>query len=152
MDEKNKLKKKEEPKTEEYDESTDEIENIQEILSRKDIPDELKVDSIMRVLSVQMQGGVVSSENMIAKKIDGEHITQFLEGSKSNMENSYREKKHRKILIFAVLLLTMVFVVIVILLLRDKPDTMEKVIYSLGGLAAGALGGYGFGKSKRDDQ
>lgn len=151
MDEKNKLKKPEEIKPTENDEDMDDIEGIQEILNRDDLPKEVK-GVLMRTLSVHMQGGVVSPENMIAKKIDGEHITKFLEDSRSNMEHSYEEKKHRKILVFLVLLLTMAFVVIVILLLKDKPDTMEKVIYSLGGLAAGALGGYGFGKSKKDEQ
>lgn len=45
----------------------------------------------------------------------------------------------------------MAFIVVIILLLKDIPDIMEKIIYTIGGLAAGAIGGYGFGKFKNDE-
>ena len=94
---------------------------------------------------------MISSENEVAKKITEEHITQYLEGTKLEMENSYEEKKHKKILVFLTIFLTMAFIVVIILLLKDIPDIMEKIIYTIGGLAAGAIGGYGFGKFKNDE-
>ena len=80
MDEKNKLKKKEEPKTEEYDESTDEIENIQEILSRKDIPDEHFDDNGEYVMETDLydENGAVIRENPNTNR----HIEE--DGSKNN--------------------------------------------------------------------
>ena len=50
-----------------------------------------------------------------------------------------------------ILLIVVAFIIILISMLKDKPDIMEKVLYASGGLIAGALGGYGFGKSKRDE-
>ena len=67
------------------------------------------------------------------------------------MKNSYAEKKQSKIFLFLSMLISMIFFVIVIVILKDKPDIMEKIIYTLGGLVAGAFGGYGFGKKKSDD-
>ena len=46
----------------------------------------------------------------------------------------------------------MVFIVVLVFLLSDKPDVLEKVLYTLGGLIVGAFGGYGFGKTKKDDE
>lgn len=49
-------------------------------------------------------------------------------------------------------LLFMIFIVILVNLLIDKPDILEKVLYTMGGLIVGAFGGYGFGKTKKDDE
>ena len=38
-----------------------------------------------------------------------------------------------------------------IVLLKDNPDVMEKIIYTVGGVIVGAFGGYGFGKNRNDD-
>ncbi len=38
-----------------------------------------------------------------------------------------------------------------IILLKDNPDIMEKIIYTVGGVVIGAFGGYGFGKNKGDE-
>ena len=45
----------------------------------------------------------------------------------------------------------MVFFVILIILLKDNTDVMEKIIYTVGGVIAGAFGGYGFGKNRNDE-
>ena len=44
----------------------------------------------------------------------------------------------------------MLFVIALVILLKDNPDVLEKVIYAGGGLIAGAFGGYGYGKNKRE--
>lgn len=40
---------------------------------------------------------------------------------------------------------------VVIALLRDDTDVMEKVIYAVGGVCAGAFGGYGLARNRTDD-
>lgn len=115
------------------------------------VPEEKrKVIEQLMISSVQMSGRF-SPENAISKKITEEHISQYLEGAREDMQKSYDEKKQKKIFMFFMLLLTMVFFVVVILILKDKPEIMEKVIYTLGGLVAGAFGGYGFGKRRNED-
>ena len=44
----------------------------------------------------------------------------------------------------------MIFLIVIIVLLKDNLYIMEKVIYAVGGVIAGAFGGYGFGKNKND--
>ena len=132
----------------------------------KDNPDDADTDAIFESLdnvpekdqkiirhmisSFQMSG-MVSPESNISKKITEDHITQYLVGSREEMNNSYAEKKWRKVCLLLALLIILVFFVIVIVILKDKPDIMEKIIYTLGGVVAGAFGGYGFGKKNRDD-
>lgn len=130
-----------------------ETSDAQEIIdSLEGVPEnERKVIEKLMVSSVQMSGRF-SPQNAISKKITEEHITQYLDGAREEMQNSYAEKKHNKIFAFLVLLMTMVFFVVIILILKDKPEIMEKVLYTLGGLVAGAFGGYGFGKRRIDDE
>ena len=135
--------------SEKSSENLEDLENIDEIL--EGVPEEHKKTIQKLIISSIQMRGMISSENEVAKKITEEHITQYLEGSKLEMENSYEEKKHKKILVFLTIFLTMAFIVVIILLLKDIPDIMEKIIYTIGGLVAGAIGGYGFGKFKNDE-
>ncbi len=68
------------------------------------------------------------------------------------MEYQFKESRDNKIFIGIVVFLFMVFIVVLVFLLSDKPDVLEKVLYTLGGLIVGAFGGYGFGKTKKDDE
>lgn len=135
--------------SEKSSENLEDLENIDEIL--EGVPEKHKKTIQKLIISSIQMRGMISSENEVAKKITEEHITQYLEGTKLEMENSYEEKKHKKILVFLTIFLTMAFIVVIILLLKDIPDIMEKIIYTIGGLAAGAIGGYGFGKFKNDE-
>ncbi|MCI8293667.1 MAG: hypothetical protein HFH53_09090 [Hespellia sp.] len=85
------------------------------------------------------------------KKITPDHISQYLDGAELEMKNSYAEKFHRKIFTFSTMIVSMIFFVILVILLKDNPDVMEKVIYTVGGVVVGAFGGYGFGKNKSDE-
>ena len=100
--------------------------------------------------SVQMRG-MISPEATVMNKITGEHITEYLQGARQEMENTFDERKQNRIFTFLTLIFAMIFFIIIILLLKDKPDFMEKIIYSFVSLVAGAIGGYGFGKSRSDN-
>lgn len=81
------------------DENKD-IAEINEIL--ESVPEEQKGTILkMMISSVQMKS-MSSSENTISKKITEEHITQFLDVSKADMENSYAEKKAEKNFCFCI--------------------------------------------------
>ena len=144
----------------EDDSNKDTTEMVSDVNADKDDLDEIfenipkeKRHSIrehMQVAAIQM-GGMFSPANDVSKKITEEHIKQYLEGSKSEMEHSYAEKKQQKIFILLTMFLTMVFLVVVIVLLKDIPNIMEKIIYTIGGIVAGAFGGYGIGKHRNDE-
>ena len=93
-----------------------------------------------------------SPEMELMKKMTSQNIETFLDGQKSAMEYQFKESRDNKIFIGIVVFLFMVFIVVLVFLLCDKPDVLEKVLYTLGGLIVGAFGGYGFGKTKKDDE
>ncbi|WP_024348171.1 hypothetical protein [Lacrimispora indolis] len=107
---------------------------------------------IKRMIGMSMQmGGSISPEVELMKKMTPEHVSDFLSTQKEAMQNSYKEKNMNKLFLFLVLLVTLVFIIVLIILLKDKPEVMEKVLFTLGGLITGLFGGYGIGKTKQDD-
>jgi hypothetical protein len=48
-------------------------------------------------------------------------------------------------------LAALIFIVVMVVLLKNQPDMLEKILYTLGGITAGAFGGYGFGKHQSND-
>lgn len=126
--------------------SADEVEILDELL--ENIPEEHRrsVEKLFISRSVQMRE-IVSPENTVMNKITSEHVSTFLDASREEMKHTYQEMKHRKIFTFATIVTAMIFFVIIIILLKDNPDVMEKVLYTVGGVVIGAFGGYGFGKN-----
>lgn len=113
-------------------------------------PEHRKVVEQLMVSQFQMRTEL-SPETEVMKRLTPDHITAFLETSKSEMEKSYKDKNSQRLFTGIMAVCAMVFVISIIVLLKDTPDVMEKVIYAGGGLVAGAIGGYGFGKNKNDD-
>lgn len=123
--------------------------NIEEIL--EEIPVEERREVVKMVRMTMQMGKVMSPESGLIDKMTSEHITTYLEGQKEAMKNQFKENKENKFFALITLIVVLVFVVILVILLKETPDVMEKVIYTLGGLVTGALGGYGIGKAKKDD-
>lgn len=92
-----------------------------------------------------------SQENEIAKKINEEHITNYLNGAKEQMHNDFKERHERKIFTIVLVGLALIFILLVIILLKENTAVLEKIIYSITGLVAGAFGGYGFGRRTNQD-
>lgn len=105
----------------------------------------------MMISSVQMGSIASPPEAAVMKKLTPEHISKYLEGAEQEMKNSYAEKFHKKVFTFLTMIIAMIFFIVIIVLLKEKPDIMEKVIYTVGGVIVGAFGGYGLGKNQRDD-
>lgn len=97
---------------------------------------------------MQMGSSISSPETEVMKKLTSEHLTVYMDIMREDMQNRYAERKHNKVFAIVALILLMAFVIGIIILLKSNPNVMEKVIYAAGGLIAGALGGYGFGKRK----
>lgn len=130
----------------------DEIEvpdELRDIL--EDIPQEAqhKVKSIIG-MSMRM-GGVISPQLELMKKMTPEHVSEFLQGQREASNNEFKESRDSKFFMAFVLTAVLIFVVIIVVLLKDKPDIMEKVLYTIGGLITGLVGGYGFGKTRSDN-
>ncbi len=93
----------------------------------------------------------MSPETQVMKQVTSDHITTMLQTQENAMQNTFKENHEKRIsgLIAGGLLAG--FLVFIIVFLKDTPDIMEKIIYAAGGLLAGAVGGYGFGRAKRED-
>lgn len=126
--------------------STDEVEILDELLENMPEEHRRSVEKFFISRSVQMRE-IASPENTVMNKITAAHVSAFLDASREEMRHTYQEMKHRKIFTFATIVIAMIFFVIIIILLKDNPDVMEKVLYTVGGVVLGAFGGYGFGKN-----
>ena len=128
------------------------VESIEALIEHLPEDKREQVQKLVIQESFGMMGiGRYNPENELAKKINETHITNYLDGSREQMKNVYKEKHEKKIFIVVLVFLALVFFTVIIVLLKDNPDVLEKIIYSVGGVIVGAFGGYGFGRHKRDD-
>lgn len=146
-------KEKNSEKTQDLD-STDkgsleepELEDVLENLP----PEGRKVIERMIISSSIQMRSISSPETVVMKKLTSDHISKYLDGAELEMKNNYTEKFHRKVFIFLTMIIVMVFFILLVLILKDKPEVMEKIIYTVGGVVIGAFGGYGFGKHKIEE-
>ncbi len=142
---------KEKDEAAELSENGKEIEaELEEVLDSVP-PEHRKTIERMMISSIQMRSISSPPEAAVMKKLTPEHISQFLDGASQEMQKSYAERFHKKVFTFLTMIVAMAFFVVVIILLRDDTDVMEKVIYAVGGVCAGAFGGYGLAKRGTDD-
>lgn len=142
-------KKEDLPSTSEDGTGVEELEGL--IGDIEEMPEEVKkqVEKLVVQQSFRMMGiERISQENEISKKINEEHISNFLDGEKEHMRNEYKERHEKKIFITVLMFLVLAFFLAIIVLLKEDKDVLEKIIYSVAGLVAGAFGGYGFGQHK----
>lgn len=102
---------------------------------------------IIRIISMA-QIRSYSPEAEVSKKITQEHITSMIELQKKAMDHDYADRKETRRYTFVYSLLACAVLVFVIVFLKDKPDIMEKILYTVGGFLAGGFGGYGLCKYK----
>lgn len=93
-----------------------------------------------------------SSRSRLLEKVTGEHITEMLsiqrESLKHDREDQTEDRKHSRVILFTVALF--VLILVGMLLYSGNPQLTERVLTALISLIAGAVGGYGYGKSRSD--
>lgn len=119
---------------------------IDEVL--REIPEE-KRTLIKERISVFMSGQ--EPESAISRKMTPEHISTYLKDAGDDMRLTHRERSQSRLFVFIIGLFVFGLIGMVILTFQDKPDMIEKVIFAVGGCAAGFIGGFGYGRSKRDE-
>lgn len=113
----------------------------------EDVPEEVRHEVKNMMMSMHM-GRITSPEMKLMDKLTPEHVSEFLAGEREASNNQFKESRDNKIFLGITLVVVLVFIVILVIILKDKPDILEKVLFTLGGLVTGLLGGYGFGKYK----
>lgn len=139
-------------KKQEPDNKTEDIENLPKEFSEilEEVPEEARHE-VRKMIGMSMQmGGVISPQLELMKKMTAENVTEFLQGQREASNNQFRESRDNKIFLGFSLLVILVFVIVLVILLKEDSDVLEKILYTLGGLITGLLGGYGYGKSKND--
>lgn len=135
-----------------HENNTGEIElpdEIEDILGS--IPKESRHE-VKRIVGMSMQmGGAFSPQLELMKKMTPEHVSEFLQGQREASNNEFKESRDSKIFMAFVLAVVLVFVVVIVIQLKGNPDILEKVLYTIGGLITGLIGGYGFGKTRSSD-
>jgi hypothetical protein len=114
------------------------------------IDSESKEHELIEMSQVMATLSQISSGTDFSDKITTEHITRYLDGVEKNMTLAFEEKKHSKYFILALAIIVSIVFIILVVILKDKPDVLEKLIYSVGGLFTGFAGGYGLGKKRED--
>ena len=119
------------------------------------ILDELPEDARPEVKSIMLSlfraGGVVSPQIELSQKLTPENIDHFIDADDRESERQYKSALQTKIVRLIALMILAGFLLVVIVLLRNQPDILDNVLCTAGGLIAGIIGGYGYGKNKRDD-
>jgi len=123
-------------------------EDIAEVL--ESVPPEQKplFQVMMASLRMVVRGG---PENETARQLTPEHITQYIDGAREAMQKDYQNKREGRIYSLLVLLIAVIALGFIVVVLKDSPEVMEKIIFAAGGLIAGFAGGFGIGKTKKDE-
>ncbi len=98
--------------------------------------------------SFQMRA-TITPESEVSKKITSDHITKYIDASEKEMELSYKDKEKTRKFNIIVIIGCFVFFTLLIFMLKSSPNILERIVTSVVSLIAGALGGYGYGTSKR---
>ena len=108
-----------------------------------------EVSSMIRYSMTLMNANM--REPSLADKFTPEHIDKALDIQKEGMQIEHKDNNTNRLFMLAVILVIAAIIVTILVLFRDKPEMAEKILYAAGGLIAGAIGGYGYGKSKRGE-
>ncbi len=105
--------------------------------------------------------GVGPMANPLHSKMTESHITQVLDLATKHDEREYdlnkneqeydaAESKSARRYIFATFLVIVALIVIILALFRNNPNVLVPILTGAGGLIAGSVGGYGYGRSRSD--
>jgi hypothetical protein len=86
----------------------------------------------------------------MSDKINEEHISTFLRDSGENMRLQHKGQTQNRVLLFLVVLIVAALVGFICCNFKSAPEIVEKIILAAGGFIGGALGGFGYGKFKKD--
>ena len=77
-----------------------------------------------------------SPEMEIARKITEEHITEYLEGSREDRRQAFKERREKRLLTAFEIVAALGFVVAIVVFLKNEPAVLVNILYIIAALAA----------------
>lgn len=110
---------------------------------------EVQKRQITRVMEAQFSMiSRVSPEMEVSKKITSDHITTMLDNQSKAMDLQHKDQWQKMVFYGVVVFFLLVAVFGIIYLLKDTPDTMERILTVIVTAVITGLGGYGIGYKK----
>lgn len=121
----------------------------------EDILEELPKEeqkAVKHFMQLSMQMARVSSPQAeLMKKMTSENISEIAKLQGKELDLEYKDRHESKMLYIAVMVCVIVLIFGLIFLLRSQPDLLKEILVPIITLIVGSVGGYGFGKSRRDE-
>ncbi|KMZ52571.1 hypothetical protein [Dorea sp. D27] len=77
-----------------------------------------------------------SPSDEIAYRITEEHITEYLEGSRQEKHQEYKERRDKRLLSALKLIAILVCIIMIVWFLKDSQAILVNILYIIGGLIA----------------
>lgn len=130
---------------------TEETDALDEVLDNA--PPEAKAALKAMMIQSHQIRMETSPATKLMEKITPEHITSFMNTNDEQMRRSFMDRNFQRIFLIVLVALGILAVILIIESLKDsQQDLLENVLYAGGGFVSGIIGGFGYGKTKRDDQ
>ena len=84
-------------------------------------------------------------------KLTPENISEITKLQSKEMDLDFKESRDSKLLYVIVMAFVLIVVFGIIFLLKSQPDVMKEILIPIITMILGSVGGYGYGRSKRDD-
>ena len=127
-------------------------ENSQEVA---EAPSDIDESGIQREIvheevgAFMMQSGFPGME--ISNKITPEHINQMLATEDKKVDIALKDRHEDRIFKFAIIFIAVIVIFALCLFFKDDIESLQKIIAPIISLIIGAVGGYGYGKTKKDN-
>lgn len=96
-----------------------------------------------------MQSGFPGME--ISNKITPEHINQMLATEDKKVDIALKDRHEDRIFKFAITFIAVIAIGVLCVVFKDNIESLQKIIIPILSFLAGVVGGYGYGKTKRDE-
>ncbi|MDE0154147.1 MAG: hypothetical protein OXS28_00840 [Gammaproteobacteria bacterium] len=118
-----------------------------------------KPDTVTEIMAMMGTGPM---PNPLHQKMNEGHITQVLELVADHDERQYNLHKNSQAnrangniaerrYTFATFIILIILVIVILVLFKDNPETLVPIMTGIGGLIGGFLGGWGFARSRHDN-
>jgi hypothetical protein len=120
----------------------------------QNVPEEkrkLIINKMSHSFTMGMMRSEKSAEEILVSKMTSENIDTYLKNRDKETECSFKDRCQNRRFVIAIVVIAAILFAVVIFVFQDSPELVERIIFAIGGAIVGFAGGFGFGKTKRDE-